>query len=206
MAFAKKTFTPEQIETARRLYDDPQTPLQDIAALLQIARRTLDARIAEWGWPARTAPPERNSSRARGTSSGRATKASGKARKRPSPKRSSAKPEPTKPAKPNAGEHIDSASRPLRSREALAVRVQRVVERELDAIDSILGVLGAADSAEAERSARTLASLARALKEVMRLAAPEQASDPDEDDPVPRDLDEFRRELARRIEALAAEA
>lgn len=70
----------------------------------------------------------------------------------------------------------------------------------------ILGVLGAADSAEAERSARTLASLARALKEVMRLAAPEQASDPDEDDPVPRDLDEFRRELARRIEALAAEA
>jgi hypothetical protein len=86
------------------------------------------------------------------------------------------------------------------------VRVQRVVERELDAIDSILSVLGAADSAEAERSARTLASLARALKEVMRLAAPEQAPDPDEDDPMPRDLDEFRRELARRIEALAAEA
>ncbi len=79
-------------------------------------------------------------------------------------------------------------------------------ERELDAIDSILSVLGAADSAEAERSARTLASLARALKEVMRLAAPEQASDPDDDDPMPRDLDEFRRELARRIEALAAEA
>lgn len=211
MAFAKKTFTPEQIETARRLYDDPQTPLQDVAASLQITRRTLDARIAEWGWPVRTAPPERNSSRARGASSGRPTKATGKARKRPNPKRpnpkrSNAEPKPAKPAKPNAGEHIDSASRPLRSREALAVRVQRVVERELDAIDSILGVLGAADSAEAERSARTLASLARALKEVMRLAAPEQASDPDEDDPVPRDLDEFRRELARRIEALAAEA
>ena len=210
MAFAKKTFTPEQIETARRLYDDPQTPLQDVAASLQITRRTLDARIAEWGWPARTAL-ERNSNRARGTSSGRTTKATRNAnkrpnRKRPSPKRSGAEPEPAKPAKPNAGEHVDSASPPLRSRKALAVRVQRVVERELDAIDSILGVLGAADSAEAERSARTLASLARALKEVMRLAAPEQASDPDEDDPVPRDLDEFRRELARRIEALAAEA
>lgn len=49
MAFAKKTFTPEQVETARRLYDDPQTPLQDVAASLQITRRTLDARIAEWG-------------------------------------------------------------------------------------------------------------------------------------------------------------
>ena len=206
MAFAKKTFTPEQIETARRLYDDPQTPLQDVAASLRITRRTLDARIVEWGWPVRTAPPERNSNRARGTSSRRATKADPKARKRPNRKRPNAEPKPAKPAKPNAGERIDSASWPLRSREALAVRVQRVVERELDAIDSILGVLGAADSAEAERSARTLASLARALKEVMRLAAPEQASDPDEDDPVPRDLDEFRRELARRIEALAAEA
>ncbi|MGZ8390142.1 MAG: hypothetical protein ACXWVL_06040 [Rhodoplanes sp.] len=86
------------------------------------------------------------------------------------------------------------------------MRVQRVVERELDAIDSVLSVLGVADSADAERSARTLASLARALTEVMRLTVPEQTPDPDEDDALPRDLDEFRRELARRIEALAAEA
>jgi hypothetical protein len=121
MAFARKTFTPEQIDAARRLYDDPRTPLQDVAASLQITRRTLDARIAEWGWPARAAPPQRNSSRTRGTSSGRATKATRKARKRPRPKRpslkrSDAKLKPTKPAKPNAGEHIDSASRPFRSR------------------------------------------------------------------------------------------
>jgi hypothetical protein len=138
----------------------------------------------------RAASPQ-NAGRTRSKSPGRRAKRTRTARKQP---KSQAHPQP------------DAAKRPLRSREALAVRVQRVVERELDAIDSILSVLGAADSAEAERSARTLASLARALKEVMRLAAPEQASDPDEDDPMPRDLDEFRRELARRIEALAAEA
>ena len=190
MAFAKKTFTPEQIEAARLLYENPQTPLDEIAASLKITRRTLDARIAEWGWPPRAASP-RNGGRARSKSSGRRAKRTSTARKRP---------------KPDARLRPDTTCRPVGSREALAVRVQRVVERELDAIDSILSVLGAANSTEAERSARTLASLARALKEVMRLAAPEQASEPDEDDPMPRDLDEFRRELARRIEALAAEA
>jgi hypothetical protein len=195
MAFAKKTFTPEQIEAARLLYENPQTPLQEIAASLKITRRTLEARIAEWGWAPRATSPRaaspQNAGQTRSKSPGRRAKRTSTARKQP---KSQAHPQP------------DAAKRPLRSREALAVRVQRVVERELDAIDSILSVLGAADSAEAERSARTLASLARALKEVMRLAAPEQASDPDEDDPMPRDLDEFRRELARRIEALAAEA
>ncbi len=190
MAFAKKTFTPEQIEAARLLYENPQTPLPEVAASLKITRRTLEARIAEWGWPPRAASP-RNGGRARSKSSGRVARQTHTARKQP---KSKARPQP------------DAAKRPRSSRETLAVRVQRVVERELDAIDSILSVLGAADSAEAERSARTLASLARALKEVMRLAAPEQAPDPDEDDPMPRDLDEFRRELARRIEALAAEA
>jgi hypothetical protein len=190
MAFAKKTFTPEQIEAARLLYENPQTPLDEVAASLKITRRTLEARIAEWGWPPRVASL-RNGGRARSKAAGRRAKRTSTARKQP---KSKARPQP------------DAAKRPRRSRETLAVRVQRVVERELDAIDSILSVLGAADSTEAERSARTLASLARALKEVMRLAAPEQASDPDEDDPMPRDLDEFRRELARRIEALAAEA
>jgi len=191
MAFAKKTFTPEQIEAARLLYENPQTPLPEVAASLKITRRTLEARIAEWGWPPRATSPPRSAGRAGSKSSGRKAKQTTAARKQP---KSKPRPQP------------DAAKRPRRSRETLAVRVQRVVERELDAIDSILSVLGAADSAEAERSARTLASLARALKEVMRLAAPEQASDPDEDDPMPRDLDEFRRELARRIEALAAEA
>ncbi|MFY9735750.1 MAG: hypothetical protein WAU59_06050 [Rhodoplanes sp.] len=190
MAFAKKTFTPEQIKAARLLYENLQTPLDEVAASLKITRRTLEARIAEWGWPPRATSPQRNGGRARNESFGRRAKRTRTARKQP---KSKARPRP------------DTTRRPVGSREALAVRVQRVVERELDAIDSILSVLGAADSTEAERSARTLASLARALKEVMRLAAPEQASEPDEDDPMPRDLDEFRRELARRIEALAAE-
>ena len=58
MAFVKKTFTPEQIEAARRLYENPQTPVDDVAASLGIARGTLKSRIEEWGWPKRrTGPP-----------------------------------------------------------------------------------------------------------------------------------------------------
>jgi hypothetical protein len=55
MAFLKKTFTPEQTEAARRLYENSQTPLDEVAVSLGITRRTLNARIAEWDWPARAA-------------------------------------------------------------------------------------------------------------------------------------------------------
>lgn len=192
MAFAKKTFTPEQIEAARRLYENPQTPVDDVAASLGIARGTLKSRIEEWGWPKRRTgppvPPANKTGSSENARVARRLRVTSKATKKKQRAQTRARPPSIAPTP-----------------EALAVRVQRVVERELDAIDSVLSVLGVADSADAERSARTLASLARALTEVMRLSAPEQTPDPDVD-AMPRDLDEFRRELARRIEALAAEA
>ena len=57
---------------------------------------------------------------------------------------------------------------------------------------------------EAERRARTLASLARTLGEVTRLRAGQHKVNPADDDAVPRDLDEFRRALSRRLEQLVA--
>ena len=60
MAFAKKTFPLEQIAAARRLYEDGRTALDEVAASLGISKRTLAARIKEWGWPPRSADnPER---------------------------------------------------------------------------------------------------------------------------------------------------
>ena len=192
MAFVKKTFAPEQIDAALRLYQDPQTSLDAVAASLGITRRTLDARIVEWGWPRRAALLRRSAGRSRTKTSRRAARQAQASRK-----------QPEADARPQTG----ASRRPTATPEALAVRVQRAVERELDAIDRVLSALGAADQAEAERSARTLASLARALKEVMRLTAPAQTPEADEDDDgAPRDLEEFRRELARRLETLAAGA
>lgn len=98
----------------------------------------------------------------------------------------------------------------------IPAQVERTIERELGAIDAILAQLasGGEPTPASERTARTLASLTRTLKEVQRLRAAEAeerkksaaAADDDmpEDDDLPRDIDEFRRELARRIDAFVA--
>jgi len=105
----------------------------------------------------------------------------------------------TEPAKNGASCEADRYT-------ALTRRILDVVEREMDAVEDVLKQLGPADKAEAERSARTLASLARTMHEIAALARPEDITPPDDpdDNPVPRDIDALRDELARRIEALVA--
>jgi hypothetical protein len=95
------------------------------------------------------------------------------------------------------------------SREAMAGRVHSMVARELDAVERVLDVLAPEGAGDAERAARTLASLARTLRELSLMNntgdEPEAAAADDDDDDIPRDLDEFRRELARRINAFVDE-
>ena len=85
-------------------------------------------------------------------------------------------------------------------------RMTRAIERELSLIEVIVGGshLKSHQRTEAERRALTLASLARTLGEVTRLRASEQKVKPVDADAVPRDLDEFRRTLSRRLEQLVA--
>lgn len=95
---------------------------------------------------------------------------------------------------------------------SLVARVSGAIERELSKIEHIIGNstrLPPAQRVETESRARVLASLARTLKEVMRLREQERGAGDDttkaaDDDAVPRDLDEFRRELSRRLEGLVA--
>lgn len=92
--------------------------------------------------------------------------------------------------------------------ESLVERVSRSIERELTRIDVILeGVTtDQGQHAEAERRARTLASLARTLREVTSLRNEQGKQKPADDDDIPRDIEQLRRELARRLEGLVAEA
>jgi hypothetical protein len=96
----------------------------------------------------------------------------------------------------------DQAAPPDQS--AAIERVARLLERELAAEEAVRAQLGALPRppADAERCARTLATLTQTLHALQRLRCG-HALDPgaDDDDDMPRDLDEFRRELARRIEA-----
>lgn len=84
----------------------------------------------------------------------------------------------------------------------LVTRVTRAIERELAQIEDIIGGarISASQRTEAEKRVRTLASLARTIGEVTRLRNISNEARPDhDDDAVPRDLDEFRRTLERRL-------
>jgi hypothetical protein len=82
-----------------------------------------------------------------------------------------------------------------------ANRLQRIINAHCDAVERTLRVVNPQNDAEAERSTRTLATIARAVAEITATANTAGRTTPNEadDDPVPRDIDEFRYALARRI-------
>jgi len=176
MATPKIQIAPERIADGRRLYESTLTPVPDIAAMMGVSPRTLTRRIVEWGWIARSAP-------------------------RHSTDRALVAVAPAVPAASGAAGGAGHAVSPA-ARSALAARIHNTVVRGLDAVDRVLAKVGPADEAGAERSARTLAAVARTLREIAPLTKPDEVTPPDDadDDPVPRDIDEFRRELARRIQ------
>jgi hypothetical protein len=155
-----------------------ETPVPDIATMMGISPRTLTRRVAEWARPPRSAPRH---------TTDRALVAVAPA-----------------VAVVNAASAADDALSPEARTAANAARIQKIVTRGLDAVERVLDQVGPSDQGGAERSARTLAAVARTLQEMAAITQPDEGAPPDEtdDDPVPRDIDEFRNELARRIHAL----
>lgn len=102
--------------------------------------------------------------------------------------------------------------KPADPESSLVERVSNAIERELSKIETIIGVSHVPPvlRTEAESRARVLASLASTLKEIMRLREQERSAGEEKtkaaDDSIPRDLDELRSELARRLEILVGEA
>ena len=174
-------FTPEQQAEIVRLYTRTLTPVRDIAALMKVSRGTIEKRIRMWGLPKRkvASRPIEMLHAMRGAVMAEAS--DGAIR-----------------ATPVGAEALAA------QRAAVAVRILEAVETELDAVQRVLEVLEPGDKGETERTARTLASIARTLREAAALNQPEQpaAHDDPDDDPVPGDIDEFRRELARRLQGL----
>ncbi len=83
-------------------------------------------------------------------------------------------------------------------------RIERLVQQELDAEEAVRTRLGRLPRppADAERVARTLATLTQTLHALQRLRCGVGAQSAANDyDDMPEDIDAFRIELARRIEA-----
>jgi hypothetical protein len=95
------------------------------------------------------------------------------------------------------------------SRAALVTRMWRTAERQVEEIEDRLAVAGL-EIVERESNARMFAIMARTLRDISAVDEMEKSSngkkqpsdDDSDDDSVPRDIDEFREELARRIHAL----
>lgn len=170
---------PELIAKARQLFEQGDTPKREIAAMLGVSESTLNSRIRQWQW---VAPPARLHRRA-GRRAAVATLS-----ERPAPIST-----PGGPMSPDR-------------RAALVERIQGVVECEMTAIERMLDKAGVSDKTAVATGARALAVVARTLREVVALNKPPEVTAPDDadNDPVPRDIDEFRRVLARRIEAFIA--
>ena len=166
----------------RRLYEQTGTPTHEIAAMMGISRATLTNRIREWGWKR-----ERHPSRAldlvkavRGATVAAVTA-------------------------PDAARQALPPVTPER-RAAIAERIVDIVEDQMDAVKRVLATVQPKDQTEAEHSARMIASITQILRETVAIfptdkTTPSHAADPNA---IPRDIDEFREALARRIEAFVA--
>jgi hypothetical protein len=98
------------------------------------------------------------------------------------------------------------------SRVALVARMWRTAERQVEEIEARLAVAGI-ELAERESNARTLAVVAKTLRELSAVdegaaaRRKEKPKDDDDDtDTVPRNVDDLRRELARKMGALIERA
>jgi hypothetical protein len=106
-------------------------------------------------------------------------------------------PSPAAPVEIASGDALPAEESPM----PFAERLQRVVNAQMEVIERTLSVLGPASDAEAERTARILATLSRTVQEIVATAEGDTDPDAADDDAEPRNIDEFRNELARRIRA-----
>jgi hypothetical protein len=80
------------------------------------------------------------------------------------------------------------------------LRLCRAVLEELRAVEAMRAKLKR-NPVDAERTARTLSSLTETLQKLQRLQCTLPETELKDDDDMPADIDEFRNELARRINA-----
>jgi transposase-like protein len=176
---SRAVFTPEALEDARRRYEETDETQVRIAADLGVDRGTLTRLARTHGWVLRKDRPP--------TDIPEADKIARQAT------------EAVMNATPTDAPGADVA---IAIDGSVADRLEAAVERELRKVENLRAGPGSPTerSVDHERVARTLATLTETLFKVRRLRQPGGSQATDDDD-LPADADEFRVNLARRIEA-----
>ncbi len=188
---------PEAWAQIRNDYEQTDKPLAHICAEHDVTVPTVRYRMKVWAWKRRKpliprqGPPavavELAASFAQTTPTPTLPLAGGGS--------SGLAPQPTPPA-PGDGEAA-----------SIGPRLQSAVARVLPAIEAIIARLacGAQHPREMEQAGRTFSSLTRTLRELNALLAEARAAGQcDDDADLPKDIDAFRIDLARRLEGLVA--
>jgi len=184
----RPTYTPELLAQARHDFEHTERSKESIAFDLGVARSTLTNMAAHEGWqrfvpPPRGLPPAMHLRREVEMLEASVTA--------PPPQNISPVTTNGQGTMPAIGDTVE--------------RLYRAVREELAAVESLRARLKSEPQStqDAERTARTLSSLTETLQKLQRLkcAVPNTGS---HDDDLPADIDEFRNEIARRIEAFVA--
>lgn len=188
--------TPEAWLEIRHDYENTRRSIEDICIAHGISATTLRRRVKEWGWtmrhpplsdqepPAYRAPAQAPGLWHEGAPSPTLPRESeGGSRAEPSPHIT----EPTDP-RPASERLRDAAARVMRAIETTSARL----------------AAGPVALRETELAARTLVSLMRTWRELNAVLGQQAVIAERDSDPVPEDMDEFRNELARRLEAVLA--
>jgi hypothetical protein len=182
----RPTYTPELLAQARHDFEHTERSKESIAFDLGVARSTLTNMAAHEGWR-RFVPPPRGLPPAMHL------------------RREVEMLEASVAASPPESILSVAANGAMPAIGDTVERLYRAVREELAAVESLRARLKSEPQGtqDAERTARTLSSLTETLQKLQRLtcAVPNTGS---QDDDLPADIDEFRRELARRIEAFVA--
>jgi len=201
---APKSFSPELIENGRYRYEETDEPVAAIAADFDVSDRYFRKLIVRWNWKKRKDRPPRGLPAAvrleiEAEKAVQAELAAKAAR------------EEVPSGKPVAGNNVASpaAAATEPAPPSVAERLEQEIERQLADVERMrTQSTGMLTPADAERTARTLASLSETLIKVQRLRRPDapggRCAHCAAYDDLPHDMDAFRVELARRIDAFIA--
>lgn len=185
------TYTPELLANGRYRYERTDESLVSIASDFGVHRNTLRALVAREGWVRYKQPPRdllpaaKLLAQANGLNDLPSAAAAAPIEK---------KTELQQPGSPLNGPALPPPSETI-------MRLHRAVLEELGAVEAMRARLKREpqNPVDAERTARTLSSLTETLQKLQRLQCTLPETEFKDDDDMPVDIDEFRRELARRI-------